>query len=357
MDRIDFRSDTVCWPTPEMREAMAAARVGDDVYGEDPTVNRLEQEAAERMGKPAGLFVTSGTMGNLIAILCQAERGDEAILGYESHVFQWEAGGMAALGGITPHPLPTDAEGRMETERVEAAVREDDPHLPRSRLLLLENSFGGRGGAPLPPDYFSGMREVADRHALAIHLDGARLFNASVALGLAASELTREVDSVTFCLSKGLCAPIGSVLCGSDRFIERARRVRKSLGGGMRQAGVIAAAGLLGLETMVDRLGDDHRLARMLADDLAGIPGLRLDPDAVRTNIVHFALEPETGLKPADLERHLVRDHGVLLGRYPVDLLRAVTHYWVGKPEARALVDAVRQVLERHGTGQTAISS
>src|SRR5262245_40434017 len=185
MDRIDFRSDTVSWPTPAMREAMARAPLGDDVYGEDPTVNKLEELGAERMGKEAGLFVASGTMGNLAAILTHAGRGEEAILGYESHVFQWEAAGMAAFGGVGPHPLPTDAEGRMDPAAVEAAVRGDDSHHPRTRLLLVENTFGGRGGAPLPPAYFVRMREIAERFDLAVHLDGARLFNAAVALGVA----------------------------------------------------------------------------------------------------------------------------------------------------------------------------
>jgi threonine aldolase len=346
VDRIDFRSDTVSWPTPEMRRAMAAAHVGDDVYGEDPTVNRLEAVAAERLGKEAGLFVASGTMGNLAATLSHAGRGDEAILGYESHVFQWEAGGLSALGGIMPHPLPTDAEGRMDPAAVEAAVRGDDPHLPRSRLLLVENSFGGRAGAPLPAEYFAHLRKVADRHSLVVHLDGARLFNAAVALGVEALELTRDVDSATFCLSKGLCAPVGSVLCGSREFVDRARRVRKSLGGGMRQAGVLAAAGLVGLERMTTRLADDHAHATMLAGGLAGIAGIRVDPATVRTNIVHFELAPECGLRPQDFVRRLLEEYGIGLGLYPPDLLRAVTHYWIGPAQVAALQDAVRKILE-----------
>jgi threonine aldolase len=287
MTPIDFRSDTVSRPTEAMREAMARAEVGDDVYGEDPSVNRLEAMAAERVGKEAGLFVASGTMGNLVAVLAHARRGDEAILGYDSHVFQWEAGGMAALGGIMPHPLQNDEQGRMEPATVEAAVRADDPHLPRTRLLVLENSFGGKAGAALPPQYFRGMREIAERHGLAVHLDGARLFNAAVAQGLSAAELCADVDSVTFCLSKGLCAPVVSLLCGSEAFVARARRVRKSVGGGMRQAGVLAAAGIVGLERMVDRLVDDQRNAAALREALEMTPGIRV-ADAP-TNIVHFA--------------------------------------------------------------------
>jgi threonine aldolase len=346
MDRIDFRSDTVTWPTPEMREAMAAATVGDDVYGEDPTVNRLENSAAERTGKQAGLFVASGTMGNLAAILAHAQRGDEAIVGREAHTFLWEAGGMATLGGVTPYPLPTDDDGRMDLAEVEAAMRGDDPHLPLSRLILVENSFGDRGGAPLAPDYFAGIRTIADRHGLAVHLDGARLFNAASALGLGADTLARDVDSVTFCLSKGLCAPVGSVLCGSREFIERARRVRKSLGGGMRQAGVLAAAGLVALETMTTRLAEDHTRARMLAEGLAGIPGIRIEPDRVRTNIVPFALEPGAAVDRAELIRRLRDEHRIGLGEDRGNGLRAVTHYWVGATEVETCLDAVRGILD-----------
>ncbi len=344
MDRIDFRSDTVSWPTPEMRDAMAKARVGDDVYGEDPTVNELEAVAADRVGKEAGLFVASGTMGNLAAILCHANRGDETIVGYEAHTFVWEGGGMATLGGITPHPLPTDEDGRMDPAAVEAAVREDDDHLPRSRLLLVENSFGGRDGAPLPASYFAEIRQVADRHGMAVHLDGARLFNAVVALGVEAADLTKDVDSVTFCLSKGLCAPVGSVLCGSEAFIRDARRARKTLGGGMRQAGVLAAAGLVALEN-VDRLADDHRRARGLADGLAGIPGILIEPERTRTNIVHFRLDPATNISRERFIERLQDEHGIGLGSYPPDLLRAVTHYWVGRTEVQKFVEGARAIL------------
>ena len=343
MNRIDFRSDTVTWPTPEMREAMARASLGDDVYGEDPTVNALEAAAAERMGKPAGLLVTSGTQGNLAAILAHAGRGDEAILAHEAHVLRWEAGGLA-LGGIIPHALPSDEDGRLDPAAVDAAVRENDDHLPRTRLILVENSFGGRGGAPLEPDYFARIREVAARRGLSVHLDGARLFNAAVALGVEPKALTRDVDSVSFCLSKGLCAPVGSVLCGSEEFIARARRARKSLGGGMRQAGVLAAAGLVALERMTARLADDHANAAQLAESLAEIPGIRLEPRRVRTNIVHFALEPELGTTRDELVERLHERHGVWLGTYPPNLLRAVTHYWVGPAEIDKLVSGLRDV-------------
>ena len=346
MDRIDFRSDTVSWPTPEMREAMASARVGDDVYGEDPTVNELESAAAARVGMQSALFVASGTMGNLAAILSHAGRGDEAILGYEAHTFQWEAAGMAALGGIGPHPLPTDDDGRMDPRQVEEAVRGDDPHLPRSRLILVENSFGGRAGFPLPADYFEAIRRVAERHGLRVHLDGARLFNAAAALEVEPEELCRDVDSVTFCLSKGLCAPVGSVLCGSYDFVARARRVRKSLGGGMRQAGILAAAGLVALDKMTSRLKDDHEHAAMLARGLADIRGIRVDPTRVRTNIVHFELEPGVGIECGDLVQRLRDEYGIGLSLYPPNLLRAVTHYWIGPREVGTFLESIRDMLQ-----------
>ncbi|MBI4161602.1 MAG: DegT/DnrJ/EryC1/StrS family aminotransferase [Acidobacteria bacterium] len=345
MDRIDFRSDTVTWPTPAMREAMRSARVGDDVYGEDPTVNELEETAAARLGKEAGLFVASGTMGNLAAILTHAQRGDEAILGADAHVFMWEPGGLTALGGIVPRPLPTDGQGRMDPAEVEAAVRPDDPHLPRSRLVLVENTYLARNGAPLAPEYFDAIRKAADRHGLAVHLDGARLFNAAVALGADPRDLTRSVDSATFCLSKGLCAPVGSVLCGSRKFVHQARRVRKTLGGGMRQAGVIAAAGLVALKEMVPRLAEDHTRARRLADGLARIPGVIAEPETVRTNVVFFNLALDCPLDGNALVRRLREEFRIWVGGEGRKRLRAVTHYWVGDKEVDALVEAVRKTL------------
>jgi threonine aldolase len=244
MDIIDFRSDTVTWPTPAMREAMATAPVGDDVYGEDPTVIALETQAAERLGKEAGLFVSSGTQGNLIAALCHGQRGDEAIVGADAHMFCWEAGGMAALGGITPLPLPTDDFGRLDLGQVQDAIRGDDPHWPRSRLILTENSSGGNQGAAIPPDYFEGIQAIAQTHHLKVHLDGARLFNATTALGCDPQEITRHVDSVSICLSKGLCAPVGSVLVGDRPFIHQARRTRKLLGGWHASSRCLSRSGL-----------------------------------------------------------------------------------------------------------------
>jgi threonine aldolase len=345
MDKVDFRSDTVTWPTEAMRAAMAGARVGDDVYGEDPTVIELEETAAARVGKEAALFVASGTMGNLVAILTHARRGDEAIVGADAHTIRWEAGGMAVLGGVVPKPLPTDVWGRMDIAAIEDAVSENDPHLPRTRLVLLENSYGARNGFPLPPEYFASVRDVADRHGLAIHLDGARLFNAAVALDLAPQAVTRHVDSVSFCLSKGLSAPVGSVLCGTEDFVKEARRARKLVGGGMRQAGVVAAAGLVALEKMVDRLAMDHTRARRLADGIRSIPGLVVLPPEVRTNIVYFELEDSVPYSAADIVETLQREDQIWLGSAGERRFRAVTHTWIGDEDVTRLLEALRKAL------------
>ncbi|MFQ5341129.1 MAG: low-specificity L-threonine aldolase [Anaerolineae bacterium] len=339
---IDLRSDTVTLPTPRMREAMANAEVGDDVYGEDPTVNRLEVMAAERMGKEAGLFVVSGTMGNLAALLTHCGRGQEVILGDLSHTFLYEAGGSAALGGIHPRTAPNQPDGTLNLDDIEAAVRGENPHYPRTRLICLENTHNRCGGVVLRPTYMAGVRQIADRHGLSIHLDGARIFNAAVALELPASELAKDADSVTFCLSKGLSAPVGSVLCGSEEFIYEARRARKIVGGGMRQAGIIAAAGIVALEEMVDRLAEDHANAQRLAWGLAEIPGI--DPNAVETDIVIFALTRDD-MTPAQLADGL-RERGVLLSPIGGRLLRAVTHYGIDAADIDAALAAFRQICQ-----------
>ncbi|HEY1407322.1 MAG TPA: low-specificity L-threonine aldolase [Promineifilum sp.] len=347
MDRIDFRSDTVSWPTSAMREAMAAAPVGDDVYGEDPTVNQLEEMAASMVGKEAGLFVASGTMGNLCAVLAHAGRGEEAILGDDCHVHSWEAGNIAALGGVIPHPLPTDDLGRMDPPAVERAIRYDDPHLPRSRLILVENTYGAKHGYPLPPAYFAEIEAVARRHDLVLHMDGARLFNAAVAQNIDASAITEHVDSVAFCLSKGLCAPVGSVLCGSSEFIHRARRARKSLGGGMRQAGILAAAGIVALSEMVERLADDHFHARILAEGLSRIPGLCPEPHLVRTNMVFFELAAEVSLPTEEIISRLRQSANVWVSDDGPRRFRAVTHYWIGRNEVQVFLDALDEIMRR----------
>ena len=268
MNNIDLRSDTVTQPTPEMREAMAKAVVGDDVYGEDPTVNKLQELAAKIMGKEAGLFIPSGTMGNLSAMLAHCQRGDEVILGNKSHTFLFEAGGISALGGVHSCQLPNQPDGSIKLDDIRNAIRSDDPHNPITRLIALENTHNRCGGTYQIPAYTREVCDFAHQHGLAVHLDGARIFNAAIACGVSVKEMVSHVDSVTFCLSKGLCAPVGSILCGSREFIRQAHRIRKQLGGGMRQAGILAAAGIVALEHMVDRLIEDHIHARKLADGL-----------------------------------------------------------------------------------------
>ncbi|MBN1857800.1 low-specificity L-threonine aldolase, partial [Candidatus Bipolaricaulota bacterium] len=296
---IDLRSDTVTQPTGAMREAMFTAAVGDDVYGEDPTVCALEDTMADMLGFEAALFVASGTMGNLVAVLTHAGRGDEVIIGDRSHTFLYEAGGISALGGVHPHTIPNDDDGTLALDAILEAIRTDNIHFPRSRALCLENTHNRCGGTVLGIEYVDSACELAHEHGLAVHLDGARLLNAATALGVPASELTRHVDSVMICLSKGLGAPVGSVLCGSRRFIEQALRIRKLVGGGMRQAGILAAAGMFALSHHVDRLADDHRRATCLAEGISAIPGLRLlgsGPGGMpETNLVYFEIDRNAG--------------------------------------------------------------
>lgn len=282
---VDLRSDTVTRPTAAMVEAMMSAPLGDDVLGDDPTVAKLEALAAERVGKAAALFVPSGTMGNQLAILGQTERGDGILVEEESHSIYYECGAPGALAGVVTWSIPSE-KGVMDPEAVEKRVLKRDLHSPGTTLLCVENTHNRAGGTIVPTTTMRAYREIADRHGMRIHLDGARLFNAAVALGLPAAELCREVDTVTFCLSKGLGSPVGSVLCGSEEFIERARQWRKRLGGGMRQAGILAACGIVSLAEMVDRLAEDHRRARELAEAIDGLPGLSVDRERVQTNMV-----------------------------------------------------------------------
>lgn len=343
MPSIDLRSDTVTLPTPMMREAMANAEVGDDVMGEDPTVNGLEAMAAKRMGKEAAVFVASGTMGNLVALLTHCARGDEIMVGSQAHLFLFEAGGASALGGIHSRQITNQPDATLDLADIEAAIRSDDPHCPRSRLICLENTHNRCGGVCLTPDYMRQVRTVADQHKLLIHLDGARIFNAAVALGVDVRELTRDADSVSFCLSKGLSAPVGSLVCGSADFIRQARRARKAVGGGMRQAGIIAAAGIVALEHMVDRLADDHANARWLAKGLADTPGITLDPSRVQTNIVIFELQ-EHAPAPTEFCQRLTA-HGVKVDAIGGRRIRAVTHYGIEPDHIKQALAAVKQVM------------
>ncbi|MEA3459504.1 MAG: low-specificity L-threonine aldolase [Chloroflexota bacterium] len=343
MKVIDLRSDTVTLPTQEMREAMYRAEVGDDVYGEDPTVNRLQEMAAERMGKEAALYVASGTMGNLVALLTYCGRGDEFIIGDLAHTFLYEAGGSAALGGIHPRTVPNQPDGTLKLSDVESAIRPENVHFPRTQLICLENTHNRCGGVALTPEYTSSLCTLAHRHGLAVYLDGARIFNAAIALGVDVKELTKNADSVMFCLSKGLSAPVGSILCGSRDFIAGALRARKIVGGGMRQAGIIAAAGIMALETMVERLANDHANAHHLAEGLAEIPGISVDLDRVQTNIIVFELVSDR-MTPADFVARL-GERGVKLLAIGGNCLRAVTHYGIEAEDIEAALKVIRVVM------------
>ena len=344
MDWMDLRSDTVTPPTPEMRQAMASAEVGDDVLGDDPTVDRLEALAAERMGKEAALFVASGTMGNLAAVLTHCQRGDEVILGDQCHTFNYEAGGIAALGGVHPHPIRTLPNGRLPVEAIEAAIRSDDIHFPITRLICLENTHNRCGGAVLDEAYTASVGALARRRRLHVHLDGARIFNAAAALGIPVARLAAPADSVTFCLSKALCAPVGSVLCGERDFIQRARRMRKQLGGGMRQAGILAAAGIVALETMVDRLAEDHRRARELARLLTGIRRVLVEDANPPTNMVYFTLADEAPIDGAGLEAALLRSQ-IKIHAVGPRRVRLVLHYWIDDEGVARTAEAIRSAV------------
>jgi threonine aldolase len=343
---IDLRSDTLTHPTPAMREAMAGAEVGDDVFGEDPSINRLQAMAAGMLGHQAGLLIASGTMGNLVALLTHCARGDEVICGDQSHIFYYEQGGMAALGGITPRTLPNQPDGTLRLEDIAGAVRSDDQHFPVTRLIALENTHNRMGGAVLTPEYTKAVADWAHARGLFVHIDGARVFNAAAALGVPVAELTRHADSVTFCLSKGLSAPVGSVLVGSHDFIKRAFRNRKVLGGGMRQAGVIAAAGIVALETMTTRMADDHANARALATGIAGITGLTVDLTRVRSNMVYFDLDPALPMDAAGLCRALLPMQVRMLATAP-RRVRAVTHVWIDPADIVQTLTALRAALSQ----------
>ncbi|MHC4567077.1 MAG: low-specificity L-threonine aldolase [Planctomycetota bacterium] len=341
MKTIDLRSDTVTLPTAAMREAVFNAELGDDVFGEDPTTIRLEEMAAERMGKEAALLVASGTMGNLVCVLTHCGRGDEVILGDQSHTFVYEAGGIAALGGVHPHTIANQPDGTLRLEDIAGAIRADNVHFPRTRLVCLENTHNRCGGAVLAPDYVEQVATLAHDRGLLLHLDGARVFNASVALGVDVKELTPHVDSLSFCLSKGLSAPVGSVICGSKEFIAEARRIRKSVGGGMRQCGIIAAAGIEALENMTARLTEDHANAKRLAEGIAEIEGLAVELERVQTNIVFFDLVGET-LSPEQIVSQLA-DEGIKILQTGPSRLRAVTHHGISAEDIDVTLAALQQ--------------
>ena len=363
MLRIDLRSDTVTHPTPAMRRAMAAAEVGDDVFGDDPTVNALEARAAELLAKEAGLFVASGTMGNLVAQLAHLARGEEIIAAATSHLVMDEAAGHAVVVGASVRSVPEAADGTMDPAAIEAAFRDpDDAHEPISGLIAIENTHAHSMARPLSIAYEEAVAAIAHRHGIPFHLDGARFFNAVVALGVTPAALAAPADSVTFCLSKGLACPVGSVVVGRHDFIRRARRARKLLGGGMRQAGILAAPGLLalsdGADGMIERLADDHANARLLAEGLAELEGVEspggiaqpmpghLDPGRAVTNFVIFRVARDRAAFLGAMEAR-----GVLMTTYPHDTVRAVTHYGVERADIDATIAAVRDALaETAGT-------
>lgn len=327
MPLIDLRSDTVTQPTAAMREAMLGAELGDDVYGEDPTVNRLENWLAAELGFEAALFVPTGTMSNLLGLMAHCERGDEYIVGQQAHTYKYEGGGAAVLGSIQPQPIEGEADGSLDLAKVEAAIKQDDFHFARTRLLALENTMQGK---VLPLDYLAAARELTRRRGLSLHLDGARLYNASVKLQVPARQITQYFDSVSVCLSKGLGAPVGSVLCGSTALIAKARRLRKMVGGGMRQAGVLAAAGLYALQYQVKRLAEDHAKAARLGDALSEL-GYSVEP--VQTNMVYVQL----GERAEQVKAFMV-ERGIAVSAAP--RLRLVTHLDVGTEGVERVIEA-----------------
>src|SRR5512138_697873 len=344
MEYIDLRSDTVTRPTLEMRAAMAEAEVGDDVYRDDPTVNRLEELAAETLGKEAALFVPSGTMGNLLALLVHCQRGDEVIIGSKSHIYLNEAGGMSALGGIQPCPVLNQLDGTLALDDILASIRTEDVHHPITRLVCLENTQNICGGVPLPLEYTRQVGKLAHSNDLSLHIDGARIFNAAVAQNITARELVEPADSVMFCLSKGLAAPIGSMLVGTGKFIARARHLRKMLGGGMRQVGVLAAAGIISLEKMTKRLGEDHARARKLADGLRQLDGLVLDSGSPYTNMVYLNLAENVPVDAGQIMQRM-KKQGVLVDPENPRRFRLVTHYWIDDDAVAEAVAAFAEVL------------
>ena len=336
---LDFRSDTVTWPTPEMREASAKAKLGDDVYGEDPTVNELERLAAEMLGKEAGLFVTSGTMGNAVSVLSHTQRGDEIILEATSHIYVNEVGGLAVMGQLMARTVPGEL-GWMKPEDVEKAIRAENIHYPRTSLVCVENTHNSAGGIALTPQQLKADWEVAKRHSLGVHMDGARIFNAAVALKVPAKELTKYADTVQICLSKGLSAPVGSMVVGSEELVKRARKYRKMLGGGMRQAGIIAAPGIIALTKMVDRLKDDHDNAKLLADGLKKMGFRILNP--VQTNMVYVDFTP-VGWKAEDWNRACEK-----LGwrsRGSGTSTRLCTHYGIERDDIKSFLEGLKKLI------------
>ena len=351
--RIDLVSDTVTLPTNEMREAMKSAEVGDDVSQEDPTINKLEELAAKKVGKEAALFVPSGTMGNLIAVLIHCKRGEEVILESRSHIYNFEVGGISVLGGVVTKTVDGDR-GILNVDKIKREIRQEDIHEVKTALICLENSHNRAGGTVTPPKITEEIYQLAHKHNIFVHLDGARLFNAAVALNIEPALLAKNVDSVMFCLSKGLSAPVGSILSGPKEFIQKARKYRKMLGGGMRQAGILAAAGIISLEKMVKRLEEDHKNARILAEGLNEIEGIKVDLETVQTNMVYFdvvKLVEELNINTDQFLERLVDEYGIRGGvetpiQDPTEI-RFVTHYGISEEDIYTTINAIKMISKR----------
>ena len=343
MRTVDLRSDTTTFPTDEMRQAIAESELGDDVFQGDPTINRLQDLAAQRMGKEAALLVPSGTMANLASILTHCGRGAEVILGNRAHTYKYEKGGISAYGGIHSTQIPNQDDGTMQLEDIRAAIRGIDDHFPVTKLICLENTHNVCGGAPLSVTYTKEVADLARAHNIKMHIDGARIFNAAVAQGVEVQELVEDADSISFCMSKGLAAPVGSVICGSKDFIDQARGIRKGLGGGMRQAGIIAAAGIVALETMVYRLQEDHINARILADGIAGLPGVVLDPETIKTNIIYFDMD-DNDIESADFLTMLAAK-GIQFFDTGPRRFRMVTHYGITAEDILYTINSFKETL------------
>ena len=337
MRTIDLRSDTVTHPSPAMRRAMAEAELGDDGWGDDPTVNQLQERVADLLGKEAAVFVPSGTMANLASVLAHCQRGEEIVLGDQSHIYLYEYGSVSALGGVAYRQLPNAEDGTLDPDMVEDAIRPVSPRFPRTGLVCLENTHNRCSGQALTREYTEAIAGIAHARGAALHLDGARIFNAAVCQDVPASELVKAADSLMFCFSKGLSCPVGSIVCGSHEFIARARRVRNSLGGGMRQVGVLAAAAMVALDEMVERLADDHANARRLAEGLANIPGILIDPARIHTNIVIFEVADGD---PVEFIRRL-GERGLLASHIHGAKLRMVTHYSIEQQDIDDALNAV----------------
>lgn len=343
MKTIDFRSDTLTKPTEEMRKAMYEAEVGDDVYGEDPTINKLETLASKMVGKEAALFVPTGTMGNQLALLCHTDRGQEIILEDWSHIYRYEVGGLAFLSGLQARPI-IGKNGIMNPEDVkEAIVKDEDIHHAQTGLVCMENTHNMAGGVIVPPNKMKEIYDIAKENDIPVHLDGARVFNAAMALGVDVKEITQYTDTLMFCLSKGLCSPVGSILAGDEKFINKARRLRKMLGGGIRQGGVLAAAGIISLTKMVERLSDDHNKIRKLANGLKEIEGIEINDETVQTNILMINIK-ETSYTSNELVEKMKRE-GILASSITNDIIRFVTHYYISDKDIEYTIEKINRII------------